>query len=72
MHEDVECCVGDVTDTESLEHFFAVDSDTELVVIHCAAIVTLNSSFNQKAYDVNYGGTKNIINACVSHCCLMT
>jgi len=65
--ENVELFVGDVTDIESLEHFFMADSGTELVVIHCAAIVTLNPDFSQKVYDVNYVGTKNIINACVSH-----
>ena len=67
VHKNVEVCVGDVTDIGSLERFFTTDSDTELIVIHCAAIITLNPDFNQKVYDVNYVGTNNIINACILH-----
>ena len=62
----VEICVGDVTDVASLEHFFATDVGTELIVIHCAAIVTVNPGFSQKVYDVNVGGTKNILDACIA------
>lgn len=63
----VDVCIGDVTDTESLAHFFNVDADPEIVVIHCAAIVTVNPGFSQKVYDVNVGGTKNILTACIAH-----
>ena len=65
--EEVEVCVGDVTDPESLERFFKVDEGLDIIVIHCAAIVTVNPDFNQKIYDVNVGGTKNILNACIAH-----
>lgn len=61
----VDICIGDVTDTRSLESFFNAEEGTELIVIHCAAIVTVNPNFNQKVYDVNVGGTKNILNACI-------
>ncbi len=63
----VDTCIGDVTDLESLERFFRVDNNQEIVVIHCAAIVTLNPDFNQKVYDVNVTGTKNILDACIAH-----
>jgi dihydroflavonol-4-reductase len=63
----VDVCIGDVTDNKSIERFFMVDDGTEIVVIHCAAIVTVNPDFNQKVYDVNVGGTKNILKACISH-----
>lgn len=65
--KEVDMCVGDVTDKESLERFFSVDEDTEIVVIHCAAIVTVSVDFNQKVYDVNVVGTKNIIDCCLRH-----
>jgi dihydroflavonol-4-reductase len=65
--EEVEVCIGDVTDPESLERFFKVDERLDIIVIHCAAIVTVNPDFNQKVYDVNVGGTKNILNACIAH-----
>lgn len=63
----VHVCIGDVTDIDSLESFFKADEMTDIIVIHCAAIVTVNARFNQKVYDVNVGGTKNILNACLTH-----
>lgn len=65
--KEVDICVGDVTDPESIERFFQVEEGTGIVVIHCAAIVTVNPSFSQKVYDVNVVGTKNILSACVKH-----
>ncbi|WP_219219211.1 NAD-dependent epimerase/dehydratase family protein [Paenibacillus sp. S150] len=65
--EEVHVCVGDVTDKESLEPFFSAEQGTEVIVIHCAAIVTVSGDFNQKVYDVNVVGTKNIIAACLRH-----
>lgn len=65
--KEVEICIGDVTDPESIERFFRMEEDTEVVVIHCAAIVTVNPGFSQKVYDVNVIGTKNILNACIKH-----
>ncbi len=52
---------GDVTKKETLEEIFNVDSDTKLYVIHCAAIVYIKSKYNPKVMEVNYNGTKNII-----------
>ncbi|HEX7713965.1 MAG TPA: NAD-dependent epimerase/dehydratase family protein, partial [Bacillota bacterium] len=65
--KEVDIRIGDVTDAESVERFFKVDDGTAIVVIHCAAIVTVNPDFSQKVYDVNVGGTKNILNACIAH-----
>jgi dihydroflavonol-4-reductase len=65
--KEVELYVGDVTDNESIEKFFTVEEGTDIVAIHCAAIVTVNPDFNQKVYDVNVGGTKNIVGACITH-----
>ena len=67
LPKEVDVYIGDVTDEQSLERFFKVDDGTETIVIHCAAIVTVNPGFNQKVYDVNVGGTKNILNACIKH-----
>lgn len=65
--KEVDVCIGDVTDPESIERFFRTEEGTEIIVIHCAAIVTVNPGFSQKVYDVNVTGTKNILNACVKH-----
>lgn len=52
---------GDVTKAETLEEIFSVDADAEVYIIHCAAIVYIKSKYNQRVYDVNVNGTKNII-----------
>ena len=57
---------GDVTKPETLGELFAVEDGSETVVIHCAAIVTVKSKFNQKVYDVNVGGTLNVAEKALS------
>ena len=63
----VEIIEGDLCDKESLEHFFTVPDGMETLVIHCASMVTTKPDFNQKLIDVNVGGTRNIIEKCLSH-----
>lgn len=62
-----EIFFGDVTDNDSLEKFFMVEDDTEVIVIHCASIVTVSPEYNEKVYEVNVNGTKNIVNKCIDH-----
>lgn len=52
---------GDVTKIETLNQIFSVEEDAKLYVIHCAAIVYIKSKYDDKVYDVNVNGTKNII-----------
>lgn len=61
---------GDVTDINSLNEIFDINNK-EIFVIHCAAIVYIKSKFNQKVYDVNVKGTKNIINKVLEKNCKM-
>ena len=65
--QDVEIYEGDLCDIESLERFFTVEEGIETVVLHIASIVNLDPDYNQKVMDVNVGGTKNIIDLCLSH-----
>jgi dihydroflavonol-4-reductase len=65
--KNVEIMLGDVTDTASLERFFTVENNVEVIVIHCASIVTVSGDYSKKLYDVNVGGTKNIVNKCMEH-----
>lgn len=58
---------GDLTDLDSLKSFFAVPEDRDIIVIHCASIVTTSPKPNPKVYDVNVTGTKNIVDLCVAH-----
>ena len=52
---------GDITKIETLKDIFDVPSNTEVFVIHCAAFVYIKSRNNKKVFDVNLGGTKNIV-----------
>lgn len=65
--KEAEIIEGDLCDMESLQRFFDVPKDKEIIVLHIASIVTVNPEFNQKVMDVNVGGTKNIIELCKSH-----
>ncbi|MDO4286053.1 MAG: NAD-dependent epimerase/dehydratase family protein [Eubacteriales bacterium] len=62
--EQVERCEGDLTDQDALRRFFSAEEGTDIYVIHCASIVTVNPDYSQKVMDVNVGGTKNIISCC--------
>lgn len=64
---EVEKTQGDVCDADSLTRFFAVPPDTGRVVIHAAAIVTLDPNPNEKVRRVNVEGTKNMVDMCVRH-----
>lgn len=59
----LDCSIyyGDVTNKDSLKEIFEVKKDISLVVIHCAAIVSIASKDNLKMYEVNVNGTKNIV-----------
>lgn len=65
--EEAEIVEGDLTDMESLEHFFTVSDGSETIVLHIASIVTVNPDYNPKVMDVNVNGTKNVIDLCRRH-----
>ena len=56
---------GDVTKIETLKDIFNIDEKVKekanIYVIHCASIVYLDSKYNERVYQVNVEGTKNII-----------
>ena len=59
-----EIFTGDVRDKVSMRTFFQTDDDIQKIVIHCAGIVSIASKFEQRVYDVNVSGTKNIVGLC--------
>ncbi len=63
----MEVCYGDVRQRESLAEFFANPREEQLIVIHCAGIVSIASQYQQIVYDVNVTGTKIITDLCLSH-----
>lgn len=58
---------GDLLDHASLEELFTVPEGSEVVVIHCASIVTLNPDPSPKVHAVNVDGTRNIVEMCLRH-----
>ena len=64
---EAEIVDGDLLDKNALNEFFSAPADTELIVLHCASIVSVSPDYSQKVMDVNVGGTKNVIDACLTH-----
>ncbi len=67
LPERAEIFFGDTRNKESLRPCFENLGGRQLVVIHCAAIVSIASKFNQAVYDVNVTGTKNITDLCAEY-----
>lgn len=63
----VELCYGDVCDRNSLDAFFQNPQHDQLIVIHCAGIVSIASRTIPKVQEVNVAGTKNIVDLCLEH-----
>ena len=64
---EVEIVTGDIVNAGSIEQFFSVPDETEIIVIHCASMVTVSPELSEKLYAVNVTGTQNILNACIKH-----
>jgi len=59
--EHVQIFYGDVCDVDSMVDLFEACANKSVRVIHCAGLVSISSKFNQKVYDVNVLGTRNIL-----------
>ncbi len=58
---------GDVRDKASLEPLFVHTEGMEVIVIHTAGIVDIAGDVSPVMYDVNVGGTRNIVELCMKH-----
>ncbi len=67
LPEGIEQVRGDLLDKSVLAQFFDVPEGTDVIVIHCAGIVSTSMKFSRNIYEVNVNGTKNIVSACVSN-----
>lgn len=61
----VEIYEGNVLNPADLEKFFQVPLGTEIIVIHCAGIVSTAWNYNELVFQVNVLGTGNVVNQCV-------
>ena len=55
---------GNICDLSSLTPVFEDIAPDELIVIHCAGIVSITKKEDRRVYEVNVGGTANIIEMC--------
>ncbi len=62
----IDIVSGDVCDDASLKLFFS-KADRHTRVIHCAGIVSVASHPGERLYQVNIGGTNNILRYCEKH-----
>ncbi len=59
---------GDVRDRASLEPLFCgLTEQDEVIVIHCAGIVSVETGYHQAIVDVNVLGTQNVVDLCKAH-----
>ncbi|MEQ8201173.1 MAG: NAD-dependent epimerase/dehydratase family protein [Syntrophomonadaceae bacterium] len=65
--ENAEIYFGDVRDKESIEPCFENLNGRELIIIHCAGIVSIATKFDQMLHDVNVTGTRNVVELCKKH-----
>ncbi|MFZ4845490.1 NAD-dependent epimerase/dehydratase family protein [Enterococcus casseliflavus] len=63
--DEVEIIEGDITNKDDLINFFNVEEE-EIIVIHCANIVTVSDEANPKVYEVNVKGTKYMLDFAIS------
>lgn len=66
LPKEIHTVIGDVCAENSLEQFFA-GADGKTCVIHCAGIISVAARSGSKLYQVNVGGTCNVIRQCIKH-----
>ncbi len=65
--DNVDVFLGDITDKDSIRLCFEDIDCSNLVVIHCAGIVSIASKVNDLLYNVNVKGTMNIADLCLEY-----
>ncbi|MFR1435100.1 MAG: NAD-dependent epimerase/dehydratase family protein [Acutalibacteraceae bacterium] len=63
-HSRVTYYHGDVREKESLRPLFEDTGDTRVTVIHTAGIIDISEHVSPLLYDVNVGGTRNMVELC--------
>lgn len=64
QHPNYQLVRGDVCDQDSIRPLFEQTDGAALYVIHTAGIVSIASKFQQKVFDVNVLGTRNVVSLC--------
>lgn len=58
---------ADVRDSAALHDIFRAEAREYTVVIHAAERMSLSDAPDRELFAVNYGGTRNIVDACIQH-----
>lgn len=67
IRANAEYVEGDVRDVKTLGAFFENAAGDNLIVIHCAGMISITVQFDKRLYDTNVVGTKNIVAMCMKH-----
>ena len=55
---------GNVCNPDTLAGIFEDEAPDGLIVIHCAGLISITKKEDRRVYDVNVGGTENIVRMC--------
>ncbi|MCR5144915.1 MAG: NAD-dependent epimerase/dehydratase family protein [Lachnospiraceae bacterium] len=58
---------GDVTKPDTLDEFFSGLDKYEVIVLHMAAIISIQDKVSETVYNVNVNGTKNVVDKCLKY-----
>ena len=58
---------GDVTKPDTLDAFFSGLEDSQVIVLHMAAIVSIQDRVSPAVYNVNVNGTRIVLNKCLQY-----
>ncbi len=64
---DVEIVRGDITDRDSIDPLFADTEGFDVIALHLAGYVTIYGKYDERAYNINVNGTKNMLEAAKAH-----
>ncbi len=65
--ENAQYFIGDITNVHTLEPLFDGLNPNETVVIHAAALISIQDKVSPVVYNVNVNGTKHVVDACIEH-----
>ena len=64
LPESLERFEGNLLNPDDIERFLEAGEQRERVVIHCAGMISMSLQFDQRVYDINVTGTRNMLAVC--------